>query len=122
MNYFEPFMIPDTEIMNEFFQNTINAIREIEQNHVIVVESDHFAMDFSRLRHFKDEQLALPQTMGFKTYQLPLNCFLLLITSAMETSVMAKPSSINKLVITGARLSVLKFVKFPITLFAFTYQ
>ncbi|MDF2989268.1 MAG: glycoside hydrolase family 5 [Eubacterium sp.] len=55
----EPFMLPDTEIMNEFFQNTIDAIREVDQNHVIIVESDHFAMDFSKLRHFKDEQLAL---------------------------------------------------------------
>ena len=55
----EPFMIPDDALLNQFYDNTIEAIRKVDPNHVIVVEGDHFAMDFSAMKPFEDEQLAL---------------------------------------------------------------
>jgi endo-1,4-beta-mannosidase len=46
-------------MLNEFYEETINAIRAVDKNHVIVLEGDYFSMDFSGLRHFQDNQLAL---------------------------------------------------------------
>ena len=51
-------------MLNEFYEETIAAIREVDQNHVIILEGDHFSMDFSGLKHFDDKQLAL----GFHYY------------------------------------------------------
>ncbi|BCN30880.1 glycoside hydrolase family 3 C-terminal domain-containing protein [Anaeromicropila herbilytica] len=46
-------------IINEFYEETIKAIREVDNNHIIVLEGDQFSMDFSGLKHFEEEQLAL---------------------------------------------------------------
>lgn len=46
-------------MINEFYEETIAAIREVDKNHVIVLEGDQFSMDFSGLKNFKEEQLAL---------------------------------------------------------------
>lgn len=46
-------------MINEFYEETIKAIRAVDANHVIVLEGDQFSMDFSGLKHFKDKQLAL---------------------------------------------------------------
>ena len=45
--------------LNEFYEETIAAIREVDRNHVIVLEGDQFSMDFSGLKHFDDKQIAL---------------------------------------------------------------
>jgi Endoglucanase len=46
-------------MLNEFYEETIKAIREVDKNHVIVLEGDQFSMDFSGLKQFDDKQLAL---------------------------------------------------------------
>lgn len=46
-------------MINEFYEETIEAIRAVDNNHVIVLEGDQFSMDFSGLQHFNDKQLAL---------------------------------------------------------------
>lgn len=46
-------------MLNEFYEETIDAIRAVDENHVIVLEGDHFSMDFSGLKHFNEKQLAL---------------------------------------------------------------
>lgn len=46
-------------LLNEFYEETIEAIRVVDKNHVIVLEGDQFSMDFSGLRHFDDKQLAI---------------------------------------------------------------
>ncbi|WP_167955689.1 glycoside hydrolase family 5 protein [Anaerosporobacter faecicola] len=52
------------DCMNEFYEETIEEIRKVDKNHVIVLEGDQFSMDFSGLKHFDDSQIAL----GFHYY------------------------------------------------------
>lgn len=59
----EPAMA-DWPLINAFYAETIAAIRAVDPNHVIVLEGDHFSMDFSGLAQFDDPQLAL----GFHYY------------------------------------------------------
>lgn len=59
----EPAMA-DWSAINEYYEETIAAIRTVDQNHVIILEGDMFSMDFSGLKHFKDKQIAL----GFHYY------------------------------------------------------
>ncbi len=59
----EPAMA-DWKAVNEYYEETIAAIRTVDQNHVIVLEGDMFSMDFSGLEHFEDRQTAL----GFHYY------------------------------------------------------
>ena len=59
----EPAMA-DWNAVNEYYAETIAAIREVDKNHVIVLEGDLFSMDFSGLKHFEDPQTAL----GFHYY------------------------------------------------------
>ncbi len=51
-------------MLNEFYEETIEEIRRYDINHIIVLEGDQFSMDFSGLKHFEDEQIAL----GFHYY------------------------------------------------------
>lgn len=37
------------EALNEFYRETIQEIRKSDRNHMIVLEGDHFAMDFREL-------------------------------------------------------------------------
>lgn len=46
-------------VLNEFYEETIEAIRAVDSNHVIVLEGDRFSMDFSGLKRFQDKQLAV---------------------------------------------------------------
>ncbi len=46
-------------VLNEFYRETIEAVREADKNHIIVLEGDRFSMDFSGLERFKDKQTAL---------------------------------------------------------------
>lgn len=50
--------------INEFYEETIGAIREVDKNHIIILEGDLFSMDFSELTKFEDPQIAL----GFHYY------------------------------------------------------
>lgn len=59
----EPAMA-DWGILNEFYSETIAAIRSVDQNHLIVLEGDQFSMDFSGMEDFEDTQIAL----GFHYY------------------------------------------------------
>lgn len=47
------------QALNAFFEETIAEIRKFDTNHAVVLEGDHFAMDFSGLRHFEDDNLIL---------------------------------------------------------------
>jgi endo-1,4-beta-mannosidase len=54
----EPAMVK-WPMINEFYEETIDAIRAVDKNHVIVLEGDQFSMDFSGLKNINDKQLAL---------------------------------------------------------------
>lgn len=47
------------QALNDFFGEAISEIRKYDPHHAIVLEGDHFAMDFSGLRHFDDDNLIL---------------------------------------------------------------
>jgi len=55
----EPFMIPDKNILNDFFAAAVAEIRKVDKNHVIFLEGDHFAMDFSMVKIPPDPQAAI---------------------------------------------------------------
>ena len=54
----EPFMIPDRSLLNSFYEDTVSEIRKIDRNHVVFLEGDRFAMDFSMLEKSGDPQTA----------------------------------------------------------------
>ncbi len=54
------------EALNEFYRETIQEIRKSDRNHMIVLEGDHFAMDFRELEQFDDPQICL----GFHFYPI----------------------------------------------------
>lgn len=47
------------DALNGYFQNTLAEIRKYDKHHAVVLEGDHFAMDFSGLQHFDDPQVIL---------------------------------------------------------------
>ena len=55
----EPFFIPDKNILFSFYDEVISAIREADKKHIIFLEGDHFAMDFSGFPKSADPQVAL---------------------------------------------------------------
>ena len=59
----EPAMA-DWSALNEFYEDVIGLIREVDQDHMIILEGDQFSMDFSGLKRFEDDNLAL----GFHYY------------------------------------------------------
>ncbi len=59
----EPAMA-DWNSLNSYYENTISIIRTYDTRHIIVLEGDHFSMDFSGLSLFDDPCLAL----GFHFY------------------------------------------------------
>lgn len=46
-------------ILNTFYNNTIQAIRTVDKNHIIVLEGDNFSMDFSGLNTMDCDQIAV---------------------------------------------------------------
>jgi len=55
----EPFMMSAPKnLLKEFYDQTIAEIRKVDQRHVIFLEGDHFAMDFSMLETPEDPQVA----------------------------------------------------------------
>lgn len=56
----EPFLMPAAEgKLQQFYERVTAAVREVDQNHIIFLEGDSFAMDFSCIKEIKDEQTAL---------------------------------------------------------------
>ncbi|RRG07846.1 MAG: glycosyl hydrolase family 5 [Lactobacillus sp.] len=45
--------------LNEFFGDTVREIRQHDRNHAVILESDHFAMDFSNLTDIEDSKLII---------------------------------------------------------------
>ncbi len=54
----EPFMLPEPSLLQEFYHQCIAEIRRVDQKHVIFLEGDRFAMDFSMLDEPEDPQVA----------------------------------------------------------------
>lgn len=56
----EPFILNENkQLLNNFYAEAIKAIREVDKNHVILLEGDFFSMDFSILECFEDTNIAL---------------------------------------------------------------
>ncbi|MGN6713924.1 glycoside hydrolase family 5 protein [Anaerocolumna jejuensis] len=55
----EPFLIPKEDRISQFYDEVTQAIRQVDQNHIIFLEGDFFAMDFSCIHSITDEQTAL---------------------------------------------------------------
>lgn len=53
----EPFLIPAKKgLLQKFYERVTAAIRKVDQNHIIFLEGDFFAMDFSAIEEIRDEQ------------------------------------------------------------------
>ncbi len=55
----EPFLIPKDDLIDEFYKDVTTAIRKVDKNHILFLEGDFFAMDFSCIHSIDDEQTAL---------------------------------------------------------------
>jgi endoglucanase len=55
----EPFIIPKYNLLDEFYREVTAGIRQVDNNHIIFLEGDFFAMDFSCIHSIEDEQTAL---------------------------------------------------------------
>ena len=56
----EPYLIPPKGgMLQNFYENVTQAIRQVDVNHIILLEGDFFAMDFSAIQELKDEQTAI---------------------------------------------------------------
>ncbi len=56
----EPFLIPAEDgRLQKFYDKVTAAIREVDENHIIFLEGDFFAMDCSAIKELKDEQSAI---------------------------------------------------------------
>lgn len=49
----------DACLLNRFYRRLIAAIREVDRNHIIFVEGNHWAMDLDCLERFDDDNIAL---------------------------------------------------------------
>lgn len=56
----EPYLMPaEKGRIQKFYEKVTAAVREVDQNHILFLEGDHFAMDFSAIEELKDEQTAV---------------------------------------------------------------
>lgn len=56
----EPFLMSAKEEgLQRFYEKVTKAIREVDQNHILFLEGDCFAMDFSVIKEIKDQQTAI---------------------------------------------------------------
>lgn len=56
----EPFLMPAEDgKLQGFYEKVTKAIREVDNNHIIFLEGDFFAMDFSAIKELRDEQTAI---------------------------------------------------------------
>jgi hypothetical protein len=54
----EPFLLPEPSLLQEFYNEAVAEIRKFDRSHVIFLEGDRFAMDFSMLEMPEDPQVA----------------------------------------------------------------
>jgi endoglucanase len=54
----EPVYVPNAAVFNDFYDRTIDAIRQVDPNHVLILEGDHWAQDFSKLNTPQDPNIA----------------------------------------------------------------
>jgi aryl-phospho-beta-D-glucosidase BglC (GH1 family) len=55
----EPVNVPNGEVFNDFYDKTVEAIRKVDPYHVLFIEGDHWAQDFSMLHEPSDPQIAV---------------------------------------------------------------
>lgn len=55
----EPYLIDAPDVLTDFYQDVTKAIRTVDQNHIIFLEGDHFAMQFDCIHEITDENTAL---------------------------------------------------------------
>jgi endoglucanase len=55
----EPCFVSDKNAFNDFYEKTINKIREADNNHIIFLEGDNWSKDFSIFKKLGGEQQAL---------------------------------------------------------------
>lgn len=55
----EPYLIDTPDILTEFYDDITRAIRTVDNNHIIFLEGDHFAMQFDCIHHIYDDNTAL---------------------------------------------------------------
>lgn len=55
----EPYLINAPDILTEFYRDVTKAIRLKDQNHIIFLEGDHFAMQFDCIHEIVDDNTAL---------------------------------------------------------------
>jgi hypothetical protein len=56
----EPFLMPAEDgKLQSFYEKVTETIRQVDNNHIIFLEGDFFAMDFSAIKELKDEQTAI---------------------------------------------------------------
>lgn len=55
----EPYLIDAPDILTEFYAEVTAAIRSVDQNHILFLEGDHFAMQFDCIHQITDENTAL---------------------------------------------------------------
>ena len=54
----EPAFVPDATVFNEFYDQTVAAIRRVDREHIIFLEGNAYAKDFQFLNETKDPQVA----------------------------------------------------------------
>lgn len=55
----EPNFVSDVDAFNDFFDRAIQTIREVDPNHIVFLEGDDWAKDFSLFRHLGGHQQAI---------------------------------------------------------------
>ena len=55
----EPYLIDAPDLLTDFYSDVTKAIRAVDQNHILFLEGDHFAMQFDCIHEITDENTAL---------------------------------------------------------------
>ncbi len=54
----EPVCVPNAKVFNDFYDRTIDSIRQVDNNHLVFIEGDSWTQDFSKLYLPRDPQIA----------------------------------------------------------------
>ena len=55
----EPYLIDAPDILTDFYKDVTKAVRSVDENHIIFLEGDHFAMQFDCIHEITDPGTAL---------------------------------------------------------------
>lgn len=55
----EPYLIEAPDVLQEFYDDVTEKIRAVDNNHIIFLEGDHFAMKFDCIQSIQDSNTAL---------------------------------------------------------------